>query len=198
MLDNPVFAVLYFCGAAYVFYLWLSDLRLQDKPKNAFPGAEYAPKKLILFAAAGGIVLVLLQTLAEIIFGVSGEQSELSYWAIFSICAAAFVEELIFRGYIVVQNKGRAALCASIVFFSIIFALLHPFLWDYTSEGGFVWDISKKQILSTVFIFINSLYFYCLRFNSFNSKRSLIPCFAAHLACNLSVYAIKICQGFIS
>lgn len=60
---------------------------------------------------------------------------------------AAFGEEVIFRGYLVVENRGRAALITGMIGASLGFALLHPFLWEWR-EGGLAsgrWDQGLVQ-----------------------------------------------------
>ena len=115
------------------------------------------------------------------------------------------MEELIFRGYLVVQNKGVLALGASMLFFSLLFALAHPFVWNYEIpegasllDGVWVWDFSAQPVLSTVSIFECSVLFYLLRFMPQNSNRSLLPCIIAHATYNVGVYLVKLAQGFIA
>ena len=113
--------------------------------------------------------------------------------------AAAFGEELVFRGYLVVANHGRAWLVVSVVLFSLLFAVLHPFLWEWPGDGeGLVIHLDRKGIFSTAFVFVGSLWFYAVRFFSLNPRRSLLPSIAAHLAMNLGVFLIKLAQGFVS
>ena len=111
--------------------------------------------------------------------------------------AAAFVEELIFRGYVVVENRGRTALVAGIVGASLVFALLHPFLWEW-KDGALTMHFGPKAWFSTGAIFAGSLWFYAVRFLPGNPTRSLVPCIAAHAAKNLGVFVIKYAQGFVS
>jgi hypothetical protein len=120
---------------------------------------------------------------------------------------AAFGEELIFRGFLVVPTRGRAALFGSIVGFSLLFALGHPFLWDWKSLAAgqpkqLVWDFSLKAWWSTAMVFLFSFWLYALRFPlrypKLNPRASLIPCIAAHLAKNLGVFVIKLAQGHVS
>lgn len=197
MIDNPVCSILMFLASAYLFYLWICDTRAVEKPKNAFVGTEFAPKLLVMLASLGGFLLVLIYTISENILGIASEQSSVKFWAIFSWTGAAFIEELIFRGYLCVENRGRNILILSCFAFSLLFSLIHPFLWDYSSEGGFVFKMGLAGAFSTFCIFLNSIYFYFLRFCAFNAKRSLLPCFVAHFSYNLGVFAIKLIQGFI-
>ncbi|MGA2053040.1 MAG: CPBP family intramembrane glutamate endopeptidase, partial [Opitutales bacterium] len=83
-----------------------------------------------------------------------------------------------------------------IVGFSLLFSLLHPFLWDWKS--GLVFDFSLKAWWSPALVFASSLWFYTVRFYPLNPARSLLPCIAAHLAKNLGVFAIKLAQGHVT
>jgi membrane protease YdiL (CAAX protease family) len=111
--------------------------------------------------------------------------------------AAAFVEELIFRGYLVVENRGRPALVAGIIGASLLFALLHPFLWAW-KDRTLVFHFGSKAWFSTGMIFAGSLWFYAVRFSPLNPTRSLLPCIAAHAAKNAGVIAIKYAQGYLA
>jgi len=109
---------------------------------------------------------------------------------------AAFIEELIFRGFVVIEGKGNALRWAGIVGASLVFAAIHPFLWQW-EDGVFTWTFTAKGWFSTAAVFGASLWFYTVRFASFNPNRSLLPCVVAHATKNLGVFAIKGIQGFI-
>lgn len=208
--DDKFFSIFMFAISAYLFYMWLDDLLYYRKNggntrKGAFAGAATVPIKYCLWAAAAALALLALHVWTEYSLGVASEQTSFSYWAIFSWIAAAFVEELVFRGYLVVQNKGAFALVASILFFSLLFALAHPFVWNYEVpegaslfDGMWVWNFSLQPVLSTVSIFECSVLFYVLRFMPQNPTRSLLPCITAHAAYNIGVYLVKFAQGFIA
>ena len=49
-------------------------------------------------------------------------------FGLYSIVGAPVIEEVIFHGYLVIENLGRAALWAGVVGISLLFAMLHPFL----------------------------------------------------------------------
>lgn len=151
-----------------------------------------------------GVVLLAAITAAEIAGGGVEEQTKVSFMAIFSWTAAAFIEELIFRGYLIVQNKGKLLLWGSAILFSLIFALCHPFFWDFSipengglAEASFTINFTEKAARDTIFVFLSSMVFYALRFCPQNKMRSLIPCVAAHLAYNLGVFCVKAAQGFV-
>ncbi len=193
--------------SVYLFWLWWSDFKSAQAGKpneNAFPGAVPASKLAIGVAIVGSIILLALETAGEYALGISDEQQSIAAVFLFSMIAAAFVEELIFRGYLVVTKRGRAALVFSILGFSAVFAILHPFLWQWDVadgnswwQGSIVWDFSLKAWFSTVMIFIASLWFYTVRFLPVNPAHSLVPCIAAHLTKNVGVFVIKWAQGFV-
>jgi len=197
----------YVAAGVVVLWLWGNDYRSQKKQgkpvAGALPGAYPAPAAVSIVAVLGALTLVGLETVGEIHFGLVEEQSVLPWFALFAISAAAVVEELIFRGYLVVTTKGRALLILSILGFSILFALIHPFLWAYEPERAGGWwglhfEFTFKAWYSTAFVLLASLWFYTVRFLPSNPHRSLLPCFAAHLAANWAVFAVKWQQGYIS
>ncbi len=203
MQSDPVVAIIFFAIAAYLFKMWLDDTisyeKTGDLKKGAFVGLGFVGLPLVGFAIVVSLGLLGVQCVGESYFGIVQEQSTIGYFAILTFSAAAFIEELVFRGYFVV-DKTKLSLVASILGFSLIFALAHPFLWDFSDETGsyvFSFDFSFKAFYYTFFIFLNSIFFYLLRFNKFNPKRSLLPCFTAHLAYNVGVYVIKLAQGFV-
>ncbi len=119
--------------------------------------------------------------------------------ALFSLCSilgAPAIEEVIFRGYLVIEQRRRAALSAGVVGISLLFALLHPFLREWKGEGLTV-HFGAKAWFSTAVIFAVSLWFYTVGFFGLNPQRSLLPCFVAHAAKDLGVFAIKYVQGFV-
>lgn len=204
--DDLIYSVGTFAVGAYLFYMWLADRKYfvaNSKPrKGAFAGAVPCSAKIVWLGGVLALLLLATQVLAEYSFGFTSSQTEVGAFALFSWVAAAFVEELVFRGYLVVQNRGKAWLVVSILFFSLIFALAHPFFWDYkiadeTQAGGWVWNFTAKAAFDTLCIFECSLLFYFMRFASFNPTRSLLPSVAAHFAFNIGVFAVKAMQGFV-
>ena len=206
--DGALYSIAMFAAAAWLFKMWLCDLRgfaADGKArKGEFPGARPAPLGLSAAGVLCGLVLLAGITVAEIASGEVGEQTKVSFWALFSWGGAAFIEELVFRGYLVVENRGRAALWGSVFAFSLLFALCHPFFWDFSvPEGGSVFDgvfsldFSAKAFRDSANVFVSSLAFYILRFCPQNGMRSLIPCVAAHLAYNVGVFCVKAAQGFV-
>jgi len=205
--SDPIFALIFFVGACYLFSLFWKDLVTYKKTKTihpkAFEGALPAGRPILVFAVVGAIILLAMQVLFEYATGTVQEQTEIGYFAILTLIASAFIEELIFRGYIVVKNKGLVLLWVFNILFSLIFALMHPYVWDWIANeesvlgGALEFNFTLKTIGSTAFMFINSLFFYFLRFNKFNKNMSIIPCILSHLAFNLGVFAVKLCQGFV-
>ena len=206
--DSPVYSILSLGVAAWLFYTWLGDLQYLRKNgtprRGAFAGATPAPVGLCAVGAVAALLLLAVNSFAESACGVSAEQTKVAPWALLSWVGAAFVEELIFRGYLVVQNRGKVALVASIVLFSFVFAAGHPFLWNYEVSDGaslfagtWSFNLSAQPLINTLAVFECSLLFYALRFVPQNAARSLLPCVCAHAAYNCGVFAIKLSQGFV-
>ncbi|WOO41099.1 CPBP family glutamic-type intramembrane protease [Rubellicoccus peritrichatus] len=210
MQNDPLMIIVMFGVSVYLAKLWLDDFRSARAGKakpGAFPGAVGCSRLAIGVAVAGALVLLALETGGEYALGVVSEQSDITALALLSLVSAAFFEELIFRGYLVVDKKGKAPLIASIVGFSLIFTVIHPFLWelDYPEgvagwqfwEANLTFNFTEKAWFSTIIVFLNSLWFYSVRFFALNPAHSLIPCMAAHLASNLGVFLIKLFQGHV-
>jgi uncharacterized protein len=200
MNDQPVLILLMLGIGAYVFSLWLEDLKAarDNKPNpSALPGATSASIQACAIAAGGALVILAAETLGELGLGLSEEQSTMTVlFAVYSLMAA-FIEELIFRGFIVVEGRGKVLRISGVIGASLLFALLHPFLWAW-EDDGFEWTLTAKGWFSTALVFTSSLWFYYIRFAKFNPSKSLIPCIVAHATKNLGVFAIKAAQGFIA
>ena len=205
MNDDPLFQVLMLGAGIFVLKLWMDDRRAaangQPNPK-ALPGATPAKMSAMVIAIIGALVLLAAETWGEIKLGVDDEQSKMT--ALFALCTltAAIVEEIIFRGYLVIEKRGRAVLWAGIVAASVVFAALHQHVWKWEggwpwADGTFLWSNTAKGWFSTAAIFVGSLWFYTVRFAGFNPTHSLLPCFAAHAAKNLGVIAVKAAQGHL-
>jgi membrane protease YdiL (CAAX protease family) len=200
--DNPLLLGGLCAVVAWLAKLWVDDLRLQrggGSKARALPGAVPAGVLPIGIAVAGSLVLLGVETFGELFLGIAGEQSTITWFFGLYTLAAAFGEELVFRGYLVVAHRGRVWLWASVVLFSLLFAVLHPFLWEWSGDGeGLVIHLDLKGAFSTAAVFFSSLWFYAVRFFSLNPNRSLLPSISAHLAKNLGVFLIKLSQGFVS
>lgn len=198
MSDQPLLLLLLTAVGFYIIKLWRDDLRLAaaGRPQqNALPGATGAPIRAIVVAVLGALMLLALETWGEIRLGLVAEQSTMTVLFGLYTLSAAFIEEIIFRGYIVVTKRGPLVQWLAIVGASALFALLHPFLWSWEDE--FTLTLTLKGAFSTSMAFLFSLWFYATRFMRLNPTRSLLPSFAAHLAKNLGVIAIKGVQGFL-
>lgn len=197
--DHPLLLVGMIAAAGYMLRLWWNDLaaaRSGTPNAQAFPGAAPAGGRIIVIAVAGALLLLTIETGGEYALGLTTRQSHMTVLFALYTLAAAFIEELIFRGYIVVENRGRTALLAGIGGASLAFALLHPFLWEW-KDGGLEFHFGAKGWFSTAMIFAGSLWLYTVRFLPANRTRSLLPCIAAHAAKNLGVFVIKYAQGFV-
>ncbi len=200
MNDNPVALVIMSVIGLYVAWLWWSDARAVNAgaahPASTLPGAAFAPARALWIAAGGAALILAAETFGEIALGVASEQSRVTLLFGAYTLVAAIIEEVIFRGYIVIERRGRAALIGGVFGASLLFALIHPFLWEW-EEHGFELTLTSKGWFSFGAVFISSLWFYTCRFASWNPHRSLLPCFVAHLTKNLGVFIIKGAQGFV-
>lgn len=198
--DHPLLLLALLGVSTWVASWWWADLRAAraGKPNpHPLPGAVPARGWVILLAAGGALLLLAAETWGEYRLGLVGAQSRITMLFGLYTLAAAFVEELIFRGFLVVTDRGRAALWAGILAASALFAFLHPFLWGWR-DGRLLLVATPKAWFSTGAILAGSLWFYVVRFWSLNPGRSLWPCIAAHAAKNLGVLLIKAAQGYVS
>lgn len=209
--DSPESILIISAISLYLFFNWYKDLKKSEtseaNPDPFLPGATYSAKKLVIIAIIGSLLLLFLETAGEHLLGISAEQKEITVLFLLLMISASFVEEVIFRGYLFLGTKQQPAkLWGSILLFSLLFALLHEYIWVRDENLSF-WEIHKgawtlnlttKGLFSTGFIFLNSLWFYTMRFHSLNTKNSLIPCIAAHLTKNLGVFVIKLAEGKVS
>ena len=199
MSDNPVAILLYLGVAGYVLYLYLVDFRstragnLADD--NSMPGASAMPASALIIGVCVALLILAVETSGEIVLGISSEQSQMAWYFLFASLAAGVIEEVIFRGYLVVSKRGRAALITSCVGFSFVFALIHGHLWS--TENGFDFTFTTKGVFSTSILFFNSLWFYLVRFGPWNPTHSIFPCMLAHACSNLGVFIIKLFQGYV-
>ena len=201
MNESPFMVLLYVGVAAYVGYMYWGDYQSnqaseQPDPRG-MPGATSASWGLYGIGVIGALLILAAETGGEIALGIASEQSEMVWYFVFAILGAGIVEEVIFRGYLVVDSKGRAALIGSCVGFSLIFAIIHGHFWSNEEGQAFAWTFTTKAFFTTGILLANSLWFYALRFGQWNKNRSLFPCMLAHAASNFGVFAVKLAQGFV-
>ena len=220
MTDNLIMILLYVGAAVFVAKMYREDYlghrsgekkgnplppeqhamprvgdRSDEKGGNPLPGATACSLGAIVIGLVGALLILGVETGGEIVLGIVSAQSEIVWYAVFAIVAAGIVEEVIFRGFLVVDKKGRAALIGSCVGFSLLFAIIHGHFWSF--EDGFEWTFTTKAWFTTGILFANSIWFYALRFGPWNRGRSIFPCMIAHAASNLGVFAIKLAQGYV-
>lgn len=205
MADSPLLSLFLFAGALYLFKIWRDDQRawLTGQPnEKAFPGATRAPALALWIGAMGALLLVGLETAGELALGVSAEQSDITVIFLFAMLGAGVLEEIVFRGYLVVEGKGRRTLVLSILGFSLLFALLHyQYYTDKPEDGSWMelhLVLDAKSLWSLLLLFLNSLWFYTVRFFKWNPHHSLLPCFVAHITSNFAVFVVKALQGHVT
>lgn len=197
--DNPLAIAAMLIAIVVLARWWRQDLRAAQgghPNPRAFPGATSAPLRAHLIGATGAVAILGTETLGEHALGVSGAQSHVTVLFAFYTLAAAFVEELIFRGYLVIIDRGRGPLVAGVICSSLLFGLLHPFLWSW-HDGQLSFHGTTKAWWSTAMAVIGSLWFYFVRFMPANPHRSLSPCITAHVAKNLGVFVAKLASGHV-
>lgn len=205
MTDSPLLTLLVFAGALYLLKIWFDDLKAgragEIKP-GALPGAHPAPAIALIIGAVGALALVGVETAGEIALGVSAQQSDITAIFLLAMIGAGIIEEVIFRGYLVVTQRGKALLIASIIGFSLFFALLHYQYYTDKPEDGTWRDLTlaldTKAAWSLFLLFLNSLWFYYVRFFKWNPQQSLLPCFVAHVSSNVGVFVVKLVQGHVT
>jgi len=199
-MNHPFLLVLMTAAGLYVGKLWRDDARAAragSPNPNAWPGATDASHRAIGIAVMGALGLLAVETFFESRLGLAAQQSRMTWlFALYSVAGAPIIEELIFRGWIVIESRGRAVMWAGAAGASAVFAVLHPFLWRW-DDAGFAMTLTAKGWFSTAAIFAGSLWFYVARLAAWNPQRSLLPCFAAHAAKNVGVVAIKAATGFV-
>lgn len=181
--------------ALYLFWNLLQGLRGKEMDVE-IPGATLTGRHVFVIGAIGALVILGLETGGEIAFGISEDQSTLPWFALFGILAAGVIEEVVFRGYVVFRRGGIVLFWTTAIGGSAIFMFLHPYLWDF--KGGFPYlSLEFKAWFSGFFVFLNSIWFYALRFRFGNTSGSILPCIFAHALSNLGVYLVKAVQGFV-
>ncbi len=203
MSQDPIAIIIITSAGVFAAVLWGRDFRRNragSPHPMALPGAVGTTFNLLVLAAAGALGILGLETAGEYALDISLEQSNVTWLFLAAMTAAAFLEELIFRGFLVVENKGRAALVGSILGFSLLFALMHFHWieWKGPDSGWVALKLTPSALWWTLILFANSLWFYFVRFFPLNRNRSLLPSIAAHLAGNWGVFVIKLLQGHVT
>jgi uncharacterized protein len=226
-MNHPLLLAVLTVAGIYLGKLWRDDTRaaVAGVPHpNALPGATRAPARAVVIAVLGALAIVAAETYGERVLGLSGEQSHVTWlFAAYSMMGAPIIEEVIFRGWIIIGIPGRnsttrktsedaagetatgtaktepwvsAVTWLGAIGASVGFALLHPFLWHWDA-AGFVLTLGTKGWFSAAAVFATSLWLYIVRLAPWNPQRSLLPCFAGHAAKNIAVVAIKAAMGFV-
>ncbi|MAV39503.1 MAG: CPBP family intramembrane metalloprotease [Puniceicoccaceae bacterium] len=198
MNEDPLIIAFYLAIALYLGHVYRLDIQAFSKGvpnAKALPGAVPIPALLTVASVLLGIVLLGNAVIGEYALGLVDAQSEMVWFFIFASLSAGVIEEIVFRGYLVFENRGRNALLLSCLAFSLLFALIHGYLWSF--EDGFSWVFTVQSIYNTWILFINSLVFYGIRFGPWNPQRSMLPSIIAHMVFNLGVFLVKWMQGFI-
>jgi uncharacterized protein len=214
MADHPALTILLAAAGIYMMHLWRADylsFRSGQPNPQALPGATPCSLKACLISCAGALAILMIETLGEIHLGLTEQQSKITALFAGYTLIAAFIEELIFRGFIMVDSKRKITRWMGVFAASVLFAILHPFLWQWDMADVPAWQIifiwrwdewfllklTMKGWFSTAAVFISSLWFYAMRLTSLNPQRSLLPSISAHAIKNLGVIGIKAAQGYI-
>lgn len=200
MSNNPVVILVMIAISVLIARFWWQDYRAQatGQPRpGALPGARPTSWRAVAIACAGVLVILAAETWGEQRLGLAGQQSRMTIlFALYTLCAP-IIEELVFRGYLVVENRGRSVMWLAAFGASLLFAALHPFLWQW-DDDGFAFTLGAKGWFSAAAVFVTSLWLYAARLAAWNRTRSLLPCVAAHFAKNAGVFAIKAFAGYIA
>ena len=198
MNEDPLIILIYCAIAIYIVNIYRADIKafVAGEPNvKALPGAKPTNGLLIFASVLGALVLLGNAVVGEYALGIVEAQSEIVWFFVFASISAGVIEEVVFRGYLVVQNRGRNALVLSCLGFSLVFALVHGYLWSM--EDGFAWNFTVQGIFNTWILFFNSVCLYALRFGPWNANQSIFPSIIAHMVLNLGVFGVKLAQGYI-
>jgi membrane protease YdiL (CAAX protease family) len=199
-MNHPLLLLVMTVAGVYIGKLWWDDRRLArlgNSNPRAFPGATEASPRAVVFALAGALAILAIETVGESTLGLTEAQSHQTWlFTLYSVAAAPIIEELIFRGWLVLENRGCGMLWVGAAGASVGFAALHPFLWRW-DDMGFAFTFGAKGWFSTAVVLATSMWLYAARFAPWNAQRSLLPCFAAHAVKNLGVVGVKLMTGFM-
>ncbi len=202
MDQNPTTIILITGLTIYIAIYWWNDTRknqLGQQTPSSLPGAYPTTAIALIIAIIGTLVILAIETCGELLLGIDEKQSTISWLFLLVMLSAGFYEEILFRGYLVIERKGRRVLILSIIVFSALFAIIHFHWidWKGMKYGWFELDFNLASCYWTSILFINSLWFYTVRFFVFNKTKSLLPSIAAHMVSNTGVFIIKLTQGHV-
>ncbi|MEO7412736.1 MAG: CPBP family intramembrane glutamic endopeptidase [Opitutaceae bacterium] len=196
LLQNPIILLGLIAGGLYLAKIWNDD-RKSNLP-GGLPGRTATTWRAVSIAVVGSLLILAVEVIGESKLGLTDQQSKMTWlFALYSIISAPIIEELTFRGFLVVDNRGPSALWAGVIVASLAFAVVHPFLWSW-DDTGFEFTFTGKGFFSTSALFLSSLWWYFARFAKWNPSHSLLPCFAAHAAKNAGVVIVKAGSGYMS
>ena len=138
IFDSVLMPLGAFALASYFFRMWLQDYRANaagTPNRGALPGATSVGRAAILIAVVGSLILLGLEWAGEEYYSFASEQSEMTVlFGLVTIFAAPFIEEMIFRGFLYYGQGTRWQLAVSCVLVSLLFAVVHPYLWKYAEH----------------------------------------------------------------
>ena len=112
MTTNPLVVVILIGASLWAARLWMMDYRaaLAGRPnRQSLPGATPTSASTVAIASFGALNILAAETVGEHLLGLSAEQSRMTALVgLYSIVAAPVIEEVVFRGYLVIENRGRA------------------------------------------------------------------------------------------
>lgn len=194
----PAEHLLYLALGGAVLVLWLRETARPATDAPPFwPGAARCGWQPLLLAAAGALLVTLVESALEIHLGVSAEQTRIPASFLLAMMGAAVVEEVTFRGFGAPESLSGLRLLAVVLGGSLVFMLLHGHVVRIES-GELRLRGDAKSLVSGASAFAISCWLYLCRFNPLNPGRSLAPALVGHAARNLAVFGIKDAQGFVT
>ena len=113
LAGDHLLTLLLFGASAWLARGWVSDYRaaLAGKPNDKpFPGATPASARALPIASLGALVILAAETGGEKVLGLSAEQSQVTVlFSLYSVLGAPVIEEVLFREYLVIEDRGPLA-----------------------------------------------------------------------------------------
>ena len=176
MNEDPLIILIYCAIAIYIANIYRADIKafVAGEPNvKALPGAKPTNGLLIFASVLGALVLLGNAVVGEYALGIVEAQSEMVWFFVFASISAGVIEEVVFRGYLVVQNRGRNALVLSCLGFSLVFALVHGYLWSM--EDGFAWNFTVQGFsIPGSYFLIQSVFMHCVLALGMRTSRSCL------------------------